>query len=105
MTDDEKLVLVQALTGEEDDEIISAFLTKAAYEIYNLADPGRTTDMDSVLAQYGDVQVDIAAYRLNKRGWDYQVSHSENGVTRSYETGDLPDSILRRITPKAWSVS
>ena len=104
MTDAEKIVMVKAMTDETDEDVISAFLSKAAEELYKLADPFKTSEKESVVDEYGDVQTDIAAYRSNKRGWDYETSHSENGVSRTYETGDLPDSILRRIVPKAGAV-
>ena len=104
MTDAEKHVMVKAMTDETDDDVISAFLSKAADELYKIVDPFMTAEKEDVVDEYGDVQTDIAAYRLNKRGWDYETSHSENGVTRVYETGDLPESILRRLTPKAGGV-
>lgn len=105
MTNEEKITMVKAMSDETDDTVISAFLTKAADELYKFADPYKTTGKETIVDEYADVQVDIAAYRLNKRGWDYESSHSENGVSRVYETGDLPASILRRITPIASSVS
>lgn len=105
MTDAEKIVMVKAMTDETDEDVISAFLSKAGEEIYLVADPYKTTDKDDVLEEYGGVQADAAAYYINKRGWDFQTSHSENGVSRTYESGGLPDSILRRITPKAGVVS
>lgn len=46
-------------------------------------------------------QVEIAAYMLNKRGAEGETAHSENGVSRSYEDGDIPATLLRRITPMA----
>lgn len=105
MTDAEKIVMVKAMTDETDEDVISAFLSKAGEEIYLVADPYKTADKDDVLEEYGGVQADAAAYYINKRGWDFQTSHSENGVVRSYASGGLPDSILRRITPKAGVVS
>lgn len=104
MTDSEKIALVKAMTDETDDTVISAFLSKAELELYRLVDPYKTTDQETIAEENADLQIDIAAYRLNKRGWDFESSHSENGVTRNYETGDLPDSILRRIVPKAGAV-
>lgn len=105
MTDAEKIVMVKAMTDETDEDVISAFLSKVGEEIYLVADPYKTADKDDVLAEYGGVQIDAAAYYINKRGWDFQKAHSENGVSRTYESGGLPDSILRQITPKAGVVS
>lgn len=99
MTDAEKLVLVKSMTDETDDNVISAFLSMAGEVVYNYVDPYRQSDTETVLARYGGVQARAAAYYLNKRGWDGQTGHSENGVSRSYEAADLPESLLRELTP------
>ena len=104
MTYEEKITMVKAMSDETDEAVISAFLSKAADELYKIADPFKTTDKETIVEAYSDVQIDIAAYRLNKRGWDYESSHSENGVSRVYETGDLPSSILRRVVQRASAV-
>ena len=36
---------------------------------------------------------------LNKRGAEGQTSHSENGISRSYENADIPESMLKSIIP------
>ena len=56
---------------------------------------------EEVPIQYDTTQVEIAAYLLNKRGAEGETAHSENGVSRSYEDGDIPPTLLRRITPMA----
>lgn len=99
MTDVEKMILVRAMTEEENDDVISAFLSMAGEAIVNLVDPHSTTDKDAVLERYGGVQIRIASAWLNKRGADGQISHSENGISRGYESGDIPASILRELTP------
>lgn len=105
MTDAEKIVLVKAMTDETDEDVISAFLSLAGDAIYNYTDPFQTSEKDDVLTKYGGVQAKAAAYYLNKRGADGQSSHSENGISRTYENGDLPDSLLREITPYCGVVS
>ena len=104
MTNAEKIIMVKAMCDETDDSIISAFLTLAGDAVYNYVDPfGMSVKMD-VLEQYGSVQAKAAAYYINKRGYDFQTSHSENGVSRVFETGDLPSSILKELTPKVGAV-
>ena len=98
MTDEQKIEMVAALSDETDEDVISAFLAMAGKAIYRYGDPYRTMTEEEFLALYPDVQVDAAAYKLNKRGWDYEGRHVENGVTREFESGDLPPSILSRIT-------
>lgn len=101
MTDFEKIEMVKAMSDETDEAVISAFLSGAGEAIYNIVDPFKTSDKYGVLADYWFAHVKLAAYYLNKRGWDFETSHSENGVGRVYETGDIPASILKELTPKA----
>lgn len=56
-------------------------------------------NVSKVPMKYDAVHVEIAAYMINKRGAEGEVSHSENGVSRTYEDGDIPPSLLRAITP------
>ena len=104
MTQAEKIAMVKILSDETDDSIISAVLTKAAEDLYPLADPFKTRSKEDVVDENAGVQVDMAAWLLNKRGWDFEVSHSENGVSRVYESGGYPQSILNKITSKVGAV-
>ena len=97
----EMIEMVAALSNETDEDVISKFLSFAGKMIHRYGDPFGTMEESAFLAKYPDVVVDAAAYLLNKRGWDYQTAHSENGISRSFETGSLPNSILNRITPIA----
>lgn len=99
MTDAEKIALVKAMTDETEDSVVSAFLALAGDAVYHYADPYKTTEKEIVLENYGGVQARAAAYYINKRGADGESSHNENGISRSYEKADLPDSLLREITP------
>lgn len=105
MTDVEKNALVKAMTDEADDSVISAFLAMAGEAICHYCDPFETIEAADILAKYGSAQCKLAAYYLNKRGADGQTSHSENGISRSYESGDIPPSIMREITPICGVVS
>lgn len=99
MTESEKIAIVKAMTGETDDSTVSAFLKLAGASICRAAFPYDAT-VTEVPEEYAHTHVKAAAYMLNKRGAEGELSHSENGVSRAYETGDLPDSILREIVPK-----
>ena len=100
MTEEVKIALVKAMSDETNDETIRAFLSLAGETIYHYVDPYQTTTMEKALETCGSTQAKAAAYYLNKRGWDFESGHSENGVNRSYESGDLPSSILRELIPK-----
>lgn len=101
MTDVEKIARVKLKCNETDDAVISVALLSAGEELSAAFGIFDETGKEDFLNKYGAVQVNAAAYYLNKRGWDFQTAHSENGVNRSFETGGLPDSILRMIPPQA----
>ena len=99
MTEAEKLAALKAMVGENDtDEVLSTYLTLAGRKIIAKAYPYKD-DVTEVPAKYDFLQVEIAAYMLNKRGAEGQTSHSENGISRSYENADIPSSMLKTITP------
>ena len=105
MTDAEKILLVQSMTDETDSTVISAFLSMAAEAIRHYADPYKMRDETELLEEYGGVQVKAASYYLNKRGGDGEISHSENGISRTYEAADLPPSLLQEIVPYCGVIS
>ena len=99
MTQTEKLQLLKAMVGESDTEgVLLAYLTIAGQKIMNRAYPYGTEETE-VPVRYGLLQCEIAAYLLNKRGAEGQTSHSENGISRSYESADVPESMLGAVTP------
>jgi len=98
MTNSQKIALVVAMSGEDDEEIVSAYLDMAGQKIISLAYPFDHT-VTEVPARYEHVQIDAAVYLLNKRGAEGQTSHSENGISRTYEDADLPATMLRGVVP------
>lgn len=101
MTDDEKLVVLKRMTGEKNVAVLSTYLSLARSVVLAHAYPYDSGRIDEVPPKYDSVHIEIAVYMLNKRGAEGEVSHSENGVSRTYEGGDIPPSLLRRITPAA----
>lgn len=99
MTDVEKLTALRAMVGGSDaDEVLSAYLFLAGRKILAKAYP-YDPDVIEVPVQYEALQCEIAAYLLNKRGAEGQTSHSENGISRTYENADVPASMLSTIVP------
>jgi len=98
MTESEKQEMLTVITGEQDALALSTYLSLAASKVLSRLYPYDNA-VTEVPARYASVQVEIAAYMLNKRGAEGQTSHSENGVSRSYEDGDIPQTLLRQITP------
>jgi hypothetical protein len=100
MTDTDKLTMLESMTGETDSTVLATYLTLAKGVVISKAYP-YGTGTEEVPAPYHTTQVEIAAYMLNKRGAEGETAHSENGVSRSYEDGAIPATLLRRITPMA----
>jgi hypothetical protein len=99
MTFNEKLTTLKAMVGGSDgDEVLSAYLNLAGSKILAKAYP-YNSDITDVPVQYHGLQIEIAAYMLNKRGAEGQTAHSENGISRTYENADIPSSMLKSITP------
>ena len=100
MTEQEKLDLLKAMMGDstESNIVLSTYLKIAGDKIIHKAYP-YNNDVTEVPKQYEILQCEIAAYLINKRGAEGQTSHSENGITRSYENADIPASMLSSVTP------
>lgn len=99
MTIEEKLSALRAMVGDSDtEEVLSTYLMLAGKKILAKAYP-YNPEIEEVPTQYEYLQVEIAAYMLDKRGAYGQITHSENGIQRQYENADVPYSMLKTITP------
>lgn len=104
MTNVEKLALCRVMVGQPNtadgwsDDILESYLNIAGQKIINRAFPYGDT-ANEVPTRYGYLQCEIAVYLLNKRGAEGQTAHSENGVSRTYENADVPDSMLIDVIP------
>lgn len=104
MERDAMIEMVAAMTGEANTDVVSAYFDLAGSKLLSLVYP--YDDSKTALpAKYQHVQVEAAVYLLNKRGGEGQTAHSENGISRSYESADLPESMLRGIVPVCGVVS
>jgi len=101
MDNTEKLTIVKTLVeieGDAFDSALTVYLTIAGQKILNRTFPYDSTKTE-VPSQYEVLQCEIAAYLWNKRGAEGQTSHSENGISRSYENADVPASMLKGVVP------
>ena len=99
MSQTEKLQLLKAMVGGSDnEEVLLTYLNVAGRKILNRAYP-YGTDETEVPTRYDFLQCEIAAYLLNKRGAEGQTAHSENGISRTYESADVPESLIGAVTP------
>lgn len=101
MSNTEKLVMLRAMVGNQSntpdwsDDILLTYLTIAGRKIIDRAYPYE--DVTEVPKRYSVLQCEIAAYLLNKRGAEGEISHSENGISRSYENADIPKSLIGQV--------
>jgi len=50
--------------------------------------------------RYEDLQVRIAIDLYNKIGAEGQLSHSENGISRTYESSWISEQLLSEVVPR-----
>ena len=103
MTNEEKLTMVRVMCNGTDgddwsDDVLLTYLSIAGHKIIERAYPYDDTVTD-VPRRYAILQCEIAVYLLNKRGAEGETSHSENGISRSYENADIPESMMSIIVP------
>ena len=107
MTDEKKIVMLQAMLGDESDSeaVLSVYLDLAAQKILNRMYPFKENyDGLEVPDRYVMAQLKIANYMLNKRGAEGQIQHIENGIHRNYGAADIPDGMLEEIVPFAQAI-
>ena len=102
MTEVEKLSLLRVMVGQPttdenwSDNVLLSYLKIAGEKIIQRAYPYDDT-VTEVPRRYGVLQCEIAQYLLNKRGAEGEISHNENGVNRTYESADVPESLMREV--------
>ena len=101
MTNEEKLFMLKNMTGEQNPDVLLTYLNIAGNKVLKRAYPFAEKAVTEVPERYAYNHVEIAAYLLNKRGAEGQTAHGENGISRSYEDGDVPPTLLREIVPCA----
>ena len=107
MTNDEKLLSLQKRIEPDtaSDDLLSELLEQAGAIVLNRRFPfGYPVDAE-VPTQYARLQIAIAIELFNKRGAEAQTAHSENGINRTYEAGDVSPSLLKQIIPMVAGVT
>lgn len=89
---------LKRLTHEPDDELLQELLLQAKEAIMSVRFPFHEWPSE-LEPQYIGLQVQIAQAIYNKLGGDYQISHTENGVTRTWGSEGIPKELLARVTP------
>lgn len=99
MIDADKIILLkQMYDTDEDEEVLSTYLSLAADKILNRLYPFDTSKTE-IPERYVRTQILIACYLLGKRGAEGETAHKENGIDRTYASADVPEDMLKDIIP------
>jgi hypothetical protein len=103
MTDAEKLqkfsIRIAPDTGT--DEMLSDILDVAGSLILNKMYPFGAPDGTTVPTRYEQLQIQLAVELYSQRGAEGQISHSENGINRSWPE---KNRLLAQVLPQCGSV-
>lgn len=99
MSNEDKVFMVQSLITDMSvsPEAVASYLVLAADRIVKRIWPfgGQPPDFPE---QYDLVQVQLAVRMIARKGGEGEIAHSENGISRTYDSVDDED-ILRQLTP------
>ena len=104
MTEEEKIEFLKVLVGTVgfgEDKLLKAYLRIAASIILKRLYPFDKDGEKKLPGSYAVKQCEIACFLYNKRGAEGETAHDENGIKRTYESGDVPPSMLKDIVPFA----
>ena len=106
MTNEEKITSLAALISPDtaDEALLATYITLSEGIVLNKRYPFGAPAGAKVPHQYEYIQLQIALELFAKRGAEGQTEHDENGIARKYESANVSDSLLRRITPVVGSV-
>lgn len=85
-------------TGETDEDLLNDLLETAGEIILSVRFPNSEWP-DEVEDRYKGLQIRIALDLYNKRGAEGEISHSENGISRTYTAGWVSKDLLAEIVP------
>lgn len=100
MTQLDRLKIRLEKTDIVDDALIAEILDSAKAVILSRRFPFGT-EIFEVPAEYSDLQIRIAVEMYNRIGVEGETNHSENGISRGYETANISHSLLNEIVPMA----
>lgn len=87
------------------DELLLTYLEDAKGIVLNRRYPFGYPEGTEVEPKYETVQVKIALELFSKQGAEGEVSHSENGISRSYESSSVSPSLLKMVIPKVGGIN
>lgn len=106
MTDEVKIEKLKVLISPDtaSDKLLMDLLEQSEGIILNRRYPFGAPEGATLSPMHEQIQLRVAVDLFSKMGAEGQLSHSENGITRSWEAGDVSPSLLRTIVPVCGSV-
>ena len=106
MTNEEKIAKLEVLISPDtaSDDLLLYLLEQAEGICLNRRFPFGAPEGASLSPLHEQIQLRVAVEIFSKMGGEGETQHSENGVTRIWEAGDISPSLLRLITPVCGSV-
>ena len=101
MTNDVKIAKLEVLISPDtaSPDLLLNLIEQSEGIVLNRRYPFGVPEGMTVPTQYEQIQLRVAADLFSKMGAEGQVSHSENGISRTWEAGDVSPSLLRKIVP------
>lgn len=102
LNDQEMTERVKVLVNNDrfSEETISLYLDLAKEAVVNRMYPFEdTATYEEVPERLHNRTCEIACYLINKQGAEGEVSHSENGVSRTYASAGIPPQYFVGVTP------
>lgn len=96
----DNLARLKLRTGEADEAILEDCLESAKSAIMARRYPYQEWP-DELESRYLDLQFRCAMDLYNRIGAENEIAHSENGISRSYESSWISESLLQEVTPIA----
>lgn len=94
----DNLSRLKARTNETDEFLLTDLLESAKHAILARRFPYGEYP-DELEPRYLDLQFRIALSMYNKLGAEFETSHSENGVSRSWSNSHIPEELLNEVVP------
>lgn len=103
MTSLEKIAAlkVNILPDTDTDEVLGSMITLAEAMVLDRMYPFGYPEGTVVPARYEQIQIQLAVELYGRRGAENQLSHSENGISRTWSENS---PLLKRIVPHCGSV-
>lgn len=106
MTNEERIGKLKMLISPDtaSDELLLSLLEQSEGIVLNRRYPFGAPEGTTLSPTLEQIQMRIAVELFSKMGAEGQTMHSENGVNRTWEAGDVSPSLLRQIIPACGSV-